>query len=150
MSTIYIECPNKPAQSMYDTLAILRPHSEFSPVKPAPNAGDLAWRRYRIALAAEADMHARQKAKLIKPSTAPAFICGDGIEPEPFCRCGHTAEMLCDHPMGAGGTCDLPLCWCCSRRVGEDLDLCMIHFAEFVKRTGVARVNPWPPPRRVR
>jgi hypothetical protein len=147
MSTIYIECPKRPPRTMFDMVGLIRPHSEFSPVKPAPNAGEIAWRRYRNEVAREAELHAAQKAKFVEPCRAPMFICGD-IEPEPFCACGHTSEMLCDHPMGNGGTCDLNLCWCCGRHVGDDMDLCRIHFAEFAKRTGAEQVNPWPPPRK--
>lgn len=147
MSTIFVECPKRPPQTLYDVLGQFRPHSDFSPVKPADDADRLAWARYRTALAKEADLHARQKATLVEPCAAPMFICGD-IDPEPFCACGHTAELLCDHPMGDGRTCDLPLCWCCGKHIAEDADLCRVHFAEFVSRTGVERVNPWPPPRK--
>lgn len=150
MSAVIIECPKRPPISLYDMLALVRPHSDFSPKEPSSNASPAAWMAYRLALAEEADLHARQKATMMLPEPEPTtlFICGDGIKPEPFCRCGHTAEMLCDHPMGRGKTCDLPICWCCSKHVGDDLDLCLIHFAEFVKRTGVTQINPWPPRRK--
>ena len=81
------------------------------------------------------------------PRLEPVFLCGQKVQQDPFCPCGHTAEMLCDYPMGRGKTCDLPLCWCCRKHIAEDMDLCAIHFAEFVKKSGTEQINPWPPRR---
>lgn len=144
MSTIYIECPSRPKRTLYDLTADLG--LSEAPVKPKRGAWEGEWFRYKRELAAHEELIERQKATIVEPSSSPLFICGD-VEPEPFCPCGHTSEFLCDHPMGAGGTCDLKLCWCCRRNVGEELDLCAIHFAEFVRKTGVERINRWPPRR---
>lgn len=68
-----------------------------------------------------------------EPFTGPIFLKGD-LEPEQHCRCGHTADFLCDKPIGRGKTCDLPLCWCCRVTIGEDYDLCPVHAAEWSGR----------------
>lgn len=44
------------------------------------------------------------------------------------CGCGNTAQFLCDARRGLR-TCDLPLCFACRVRAGEDRDLCRVHAA---------------------
>jgi hypothetical protein len=145
MSTIYVECPSRPTKTFFDLMREAG-YPEYHQDQPGAEDGELAWRRYRRAVAKDEELIRRQKSKIIAPSAAPFFICGS-IEAEPFCACGHTAELLCDHPMGRGKTCDLNLCWCCGKHIGGGLDLCRIHFAEFIRRAGAQRINPWPPPR---
>jgi hypothetical protein len=82
---------------------------------------------------------------IVEHDGGPNFLCGDLIVP--VCKCGIASDYLCDYPMGRGKTCDLSLCPNCSRHVGEELDLCEIHFAEFTKKSGSSRINPWPPKR---
>lgn len=148
---IHIECPSRPTRTLYDE------HVEFCgtdyekrrrPVDPGPLASESARRRFAKDLAAHEDLIRRQKARVMEPLPGPQFLCGQKVQQDPFCSCGHTAEMLCDYPMGRGKTCDLAVCWCCSKHIAKDMDLCLIHFAEFVKKTGEEHINPWPPPRR--
>lgn len=122
MATIYVECPSRPRRTLQD-LHEMAGHGH-----------------------ADEDLVERRRAVIVEPNSTLIIFCGT-IDPEPMCACGHTAEMLCDYPMGRGKTCDLPVCWCCSRSIGQDKDLCLIHHAEFVRKTGVARINPWPPKR---
>jgi hypothetical protein len=76
-----------------------------------------------------------ENASFIDPITM--FVCGDfKIE---ACACGHTADFLCDYPMGRGKTCDLALCGCCRESIGEERDLCRVHAAQF---RGAAVVVP--------
>jgi hypothetical protein len=70
------------------------------------------------------------------------WICGQDIEPLDACKCGFVADRLCDYPIGDGKTCDLPLCADCARSVGDDTDLCEIHWHEFQHRAGVRRIFP--------
>lgn len=78
------------------------------------------------------------------------FVCGSeellvAFKPCSWCDCFH--DFLCDYPMGRGKTCDTLLCEKHARAIGEDKHLCPIHFAEFQKKAGVDRINPWPPKR---
>lgn len=82
---------------------------------------------------------------IIGPDDGTSFLCGDLVVP--VCKCGVAADYLCDYPIGKGKTCDLNLCPGCLRHIGDDLDLCEIHFAEFVKKSGANVINPWPPRR---
>jgi hypothetical protein len=71
-----------------------------------------------------------------------AFICGAGIVP--CAVCGHVAEALCDYPMGAGKTCDLPLCG--RHRVAqggdlEDIDFCPAHVLVALGRVSSGEVD---------
>lgn len=68
-----------------------------------------------------------ENASFVDPPTM--FTCGD-IE-FPACACGHSADFLCDYPIGRGKTCDLELCGCCREAIGEELDLCRVHAAQF-------------------
>lgn len=77
--------------------------------------------------------------ELISVEGETRFMCGDG-KPEPLCPCWHLADILCDYPVGRGKTCDLPLCPDCAHSIGEDRDLCPIHFAEFSGKAEPARV----------
>ena len=147
MAAVIIECPSMPRRTLYDVnvaagLAIER----HLPKGPGPDAPRRERKRYEKDLETYNAILAGQKARIVEPSRDVVFICGS-IEPAPFCNCGHTAEMLCDYPIGDGKTCDLPLCWCCRKHIAEDSDLCPIHFAEFVKKSGGERINPWPPKR---
>jgi hypothetical protein len=119
----------------------------YLPGDPGPAAGRRAQERYAKDLAQHSDLLRRQKALVMEPNPGAYFLCGEKVEQEPFCHCGHTAEMLCDYPMGEGKTCDLAVCWCCSKHIAEDRDLCLVHFAVFVRESGVERINPWPPKR---
>lgn len=145
---VCIECPSRPARTLFDECVTVHgPDYERGdmPVDPGPAAHPRARERYQRELAGHADLLRRQKALIVEPRSAPVFLCGEGLKSDPLCACGHTAEMLCDYPMGRGKTCDLPVCWCCSRHIADDRDLCLIHFAEFVGKSGAERINPWPP-----
>ena len=147
---VHIECPRRPPRTLYDECVTVNgPDYErkYLPVDPGPGASRRARERYAKEMAAHADLLRRQKEFVMPPRAAPIFLCGQKVAQEPFCNCGHTSEMLCDYPIGDGKTCDLPVCWCCSRHIAEDMDLCTIHFAEFVKKSGAERINPWPPVR---
>lgn len=77
------------------------------------------------------------------------FVCGRDLD-EAICSvpgCGQFCDYLCDWPMGRGKTCDLALCGDHRHDVGEERDFCEIHFREFEKKTGLRRINPWPPKR---
>jgi hypothetical protein len=144
---IYIECPSRPAKTLYDLNVEAGLSVECHlPTDPGPNASRAARERFAKDLATYHRIRNGQMNTIVEPVPGPQFICGK-IEQEPFCACGHTAEMLCDYPMGDGKTCDLPVCWCCSRHIAEDRDLCLIHFAEFVGKARAERINPWPPRR---
>jgi hypothetical protein len=150
---VFVECPKRPTRTMYDEMSTAHGHDcetecTYRPVDPGPNASRRDRAQYEKGMAAHMDLMCRQKALVIEPRKEPHFLCGDKVEQEPFCACGHTAEMLCDYPMGCGKTCDLPVCWCCSRHIAEDHDLCLIHFAEFVGKARAEKINPWPPPKR--
>lgn len=148
--TIYVECPKRPMRTIYDEYCLVHGHEcdvADRPTPPGPMASKREMDRFAKDLAVYEDLMRRQKAFVMPPRTEPVFLCGQKVEQTPFCACGHTAEMLCDYPMGKGETCDLPLCWCCRRHIGEDRDLCEIHFAEFVGKARVGRINPWPPKR---
>ena len=57
------------------------------------------------------------------------FMCGPGIKP---CEiCGRVVGYLCDYPIGGGKTCDMELCEDCANVVGEEMDFCPVHYAEF-------------------
>jgi len=136
-----------PHRTLYDAnVAAGEAIERHLPKDPGPRASPRERRRYQKDLATYNQILAAQKREIVKPLPGLTFICGS-IEPAPFCACGHTAEMLCDYPMGEGKTCDLAVCWCCSKHVAEDRDLCLIHFAEFVGKARAERVNPWPPKR---
>jgi hypothetical protein len=122
---LYIGCPRKPPQTLYDAMGVIAP-PEKPPKKPKRGACDIALARYRRGLAEFNALVAKQKAKVMKPIDR-MFYCGDGVPEETYCGCGHSAELLCDFPTDAG-TCDKPICWCCSRRVGEDRDHCNAHY----------------------
>lgn len=79
------------------------------------------------------------------------FICGPGADEIVMCResgCEYESDVLCDWPMGRGKTCDLPLCADHARHIGEDRDLCPMHFTMWVEATRTDRLNPWPPGRK--
>ena len=148
--TVYVECPRRPPRTLYDELVTVHDpdyERQYLPVDPGPHAGSRARARYAKELAAHAALLAKQKEVVMPPREGMSFLCGRIFEQAPFCPCGHTAEMLCDYPMGEGRTCDLPVCWCCSKHLGEEQDLCLIHFAEFLGKARVERINPWPPKR---
>lgn len=87
-----------------------------------------------------------EKAKIVG-ADGYMTMCGEPLGENEQCACGALADLLCDHPIGDGKTCDLALCDTCARKVGEDLHLCRIHFAEFRGLAGTDKINPWPPPR---
>lgn len=67
------------------------------------------------------------------------FYCGSGVVE--VCKCGHMADFLCDYPSGRGKTCDLPLCQDCRFNIGEERDLCEIHWHMFKGKAGDTRVS---------
>lgn len=76
------------------------------------------------------------------------FICGDiKIDICHRSGCGRASDLLCDYPVGRGKTCDLAMCPNHAHNVGEELDLCELHFREWQAKAKVSRVNPWPPRR---
>jgi hypothetical protein len=83
----------------------------------------------------------------IKTDIGTGFVCGDDEAVVACHFCGYWSEYLCDYPVGEGKTCDLPLCIDCINTIGDDLDLCPIHYAEFVSekkvgvRSGVIRIK---------
>ncbi len=74
----------------------------------------------------------------VRPGGIVTFACGSAEMA--VCRCGHLADILCDWPTERGKTCDLPLCSECATKIGEDRDLCGIHFAMFAKKAEPPRV----------
>lgn len=66
--------------------------------------------------------------RLVDFTRTPMHLCGE-MEHVEHCKCGHEAGFVCDQPMGRGKTCDIPLCHCCRRAIGEDFDLCPMHAA---------------------
>lgn len=65
------------------------------------------------------------------PGDGPIFSCG-GPAAE-VCPCGYLSDILCDFPIGRGKTCDMRLCPDCAQHIGEDRDLCAIHWSMFSK-----------------
>lgn len=74
-------------------------------------------------------------------------MCGRDLHVEMCLEtgCEYQGETLCDWPMGKGKTCDIALCTDHAKHIGEDRDLCPIHFAMWVEATRTERVNEWPP-----
>jgi hypothetical protein len=63
-------------------------------------------------------------------------VCGPRPRRKRCGVCGRPADKLCDWPMPAGGTCDLPICDRCAVPIGKDKDLCPGH--DFVREREVA------------
>lgn len=78
--------------------------------------------------AAEAEEDRIERATRVEGSVI--WMCGRGTPPV-LCVHGYESAYLCDYPMGGGRTCDTPMCEECRRRVGRDLDLCRLHFAQW-------------------
>lgn len=101
---------------------------------------------YRTEEEARAEEDRIERTTMTGGGGAPYWVCGDFKADDAVpCRCGYVSEFLCDHPMGKGKTCDLPLCEEHAHQIGEELHLCEIHFREFQKKCGADRINPWPP-----
>lgn len=86
------------------------------------------------------------KKEIIGP--AMVMMCGPGVKQVVLCHypdCFFISEFLCDHPTGEGKTCDLPLCRYHRHKVSGKMDLCEIHRLEFREKSGIEKVNPWPP-----
>lgn len=118
MSCVYFPCPSAPVETLAD---VTRAAGQI----PIPEA----------------------ETRLMPRFEGPVFICGK-IKPEPVCRCGHSADFLCDQPVGGGKTCDLPLCWCCRTVIGEDYDLCPVHAATWSARAPAVQQELFKGPRR--
>lgn len=86
-------------------------------------------RKVPISEAEEHALQLEEEKRTIVGDESTHFLCGDFV-PEPICRCGHIAGLLCDYPIGRGKTCDLPICPKCSVRIRDDVDLCTIHAIE--------------------
>lgn len=88
----------------------------------------------RNIAARKAEWDAAQE-RLLPHSEAPMFLCGD-LKVD-MCKggndCMYPGDKLCDWPMGKGKTCDLALCDDHARGIGEDRDLCPIHFGLWQK-----------------
>lgn len=69
---------------------------------------------------------------IASPDDGYVFLCGE-IEVQ-VCGCQTASDYLCDYPVGDGKTCDLPLCDACRKNIGEERDLCAIHYAEWHMR----------------
>ena len=50
------------------------------------------------------------------------------------CPCGVLSTRLCDWKVGAGRTCDAPLCDNCTSSPAPGKDICPTHAAEWKKR----------------
>lgn len=62
------------------------------------------------------------------PGGGGAIICSRGPRPkQKRCACGAVATLLCDADVGAGKTCDKPLCARCTFSPGPELDYCPDH-----------------------
>ena len=65
-----------------------------------------------------------------KTGAVVGFVCSRG-RPRSQVRClycGRTgADLLCDHDLGGGKTCDRRLCRSCAVHVGPNRDLCPDH-----------------------
>lgn len=148
---VFYPCPSAPTVTVYDAMVMI--HGEnyataLAPKMPGPGAGDIARAKYRKEKAQHDQLIQRQKETPTSYNqSGPVFACSSKKVESPHCACGHMADFLCDYPMGRGKTCDLNLCWCCRKHLNNEQDLCQIHFAEFVKKTGATQLNLWPPPR---
>lgn len=74
----------------------------------------------------------------VRPGGETFITCGK--DPGVPCPCGHISDILCDFPVGRGKTCDLALCSDCAHHVGEDRDLCAIHWNMFSKDNPVPHI----------
>jgi hypothetical protein len=130
---VYTQCPGE-RMTLRKAKALIGSSSEFPAERRRPKEISIAqWERK------EADARREWEAKHDAP-LSPAgqtFLCGD-IEVA-VCACGHSADFLCDYPIGRGKTCDLALCYCCRESVGEERDFCRVHAAQF---RGAERVVP--------
>lgn len=147
MSAVVYPCPGAPPETLYESLGKMRPHDTYMAKPPADPSDRVAMRAYEKKHAHDLEIVEIQKTTLVEFHPGPLFLCGS-IKQEPHCNCGHVADFLCDYPIGNGKTCDLSLCWCCRKSAGEELDMCRIHFVEFKAKSGVERVNEWPPRKR--
>jgi hypothetical protein len=60
-----------------------------------------------------------------------AIVC-TGRQRRKRCACGAVAPYLCDWKMGAGKTCDRPICQAHAEEVAKDKHLCPEHQAAYV------------------
>ncbi len=65
------------------------------------------------------------------------IVCGRGKRKQ-NCACGYTGTRLCDWKIGAGKTCDKPMCPKCTYEPAEGKDLCPAHAAQWQARQAVA------------
>lgn len=129
-----IPCPRKPRVTMYETLAIAG-YPERPPKRPRRTLSPSEEAVFARALREHNDLVAGQKSHILR-ADGESWTCGDGLTSDPLCECGHTSELLCDHDVGGGATCDRQVCWCCSVSVGPDRDLCREHAIDAAKRSG--------------
>jgi hypothetical protein len=87
------------------------------------------------------------RAQLVVHPGHEMMLCGRNLTLD-MCKapgCQYEGDVLCDFPMGRGKTCDLELCSDHACNIGDGLDLCPIHFAIWVEKNRVKRINAWPP-----
>jgi len=68
-----------------------------------------------------------QRIKL--PGGATAIVCGARAKLTPCAHCCVVSTLVCDWKIGAGKTCDRPLCAECALEVAPNKHLCPEHQA---------------------
>lgn len=66
-----------------------------------------------------------------KAGKAIGTLCG---KLGPHCPgCGAVGDFLCDYPVGAGKTCDRPMCEHHAHEVAPDIHYCVAHHSEWLR-----------------
>jgi len=75
------------------------------------------------------------------PNGMHAIICSSRGRKVKRCDCGRVGTLLCDWKVGAGKTCDAPICEQHAEQVAEDKHLCPKHSKEWAERRAL-RIVP--------
>ncbi len=64
------------------------------------------------------------------PGGQTAIVCGPRKRIRPCAYCSAPGVVLCDHEIGPGKTCDVPMCRAHAKHVEPDRDYCRLHLKD--------------------